>query len=573
MAAAYSTSAASGVSTPAATTYDSPSVTVNSGDVVYVIVAASAGSPSNPTSCKWDPTGVNESLTQVGSTLTHWSYARASLFRGVGLTAKSGVFRATWPQAQDERIIGVWVGSGIDATTPNGTVATATGTNTTPTATATTTAGQLVLMLAAASKDNTAARTFNSPTGTERFDAATSPDDYDNVAAQDLTASGSSTSPQWTLSGTVNGWSAFVIPINDAAASGTTVNCGVGALALAGQAPSVSRTDSQNIATGTGALAIAGVAPSIAAEGGVSVATNTGALAIAGVAPAVSATGHQSVASGTGALALAGQAPSISAGAAVTVNTGTGSLVLAGNVPDLTLRKAAPRTGQLVLTGVAPSVQASGAISVNAGTGALSLAGQAPTISADGSVGVAAGTGALAVAGVAPTVSRTDSQTILPSTGSVVITAAAPGVSQVGSFDITTGTGSLRIAGYAPNVIGMRRTGAGRSTGKRRRVVIRERVYSVLERDIPALIEAELLDRAPPVTAEVVEGPKPPQKRRKSAPQPVKTAEQVREAVAEIRSRIEPDNTWLMQALETVARRVIERLEDEDEALMLLLAA
>lgn len=187
---------------------------------MYVLVGASAGSPSNPSSCKWDPTGVNESLTQVGSTLTHWSFARATLFRGVGLTAKTSVFRATWPQPQDERIIGVWVGSGIDTTTPNGTVATATGTNTTPTATATTTAGQLVLMLAMASKDNTAARTFNSPTGTERFDAATSPSDYDNVAAQDLTASGSSTSPQWTLSGSVNGWAAFVIPLNAASSGG-----------------------------------------------------------------------------------------------------------------------------------------------------------------------------------------------------------------------------------------------------------------------------------------------------------------------------------------------------------------
>jgi len=146
------------------------------------------------------------------------------------------------------------------------------------------------------------------------------------------------------------------------------------------------------------------------------------------------------------------------------------------------------------------------------------------------------------------------------------LTVAAQGSSVTAAIGTLTLVGGTSVAGS--------QVPAGRSTGgRRRRVIVRDRVYMVNERDIPALLEAELLDRAPPKTAEVVEGPKPPRKRRKSAPQPVKTVEQVREAVAEIRGRIEPDNTWLMQALETVARRVIERLEDEDEALMLLLAA
>ena len=103
--------------------------------------------------------------------------------------------------------------------------------------------------------------------------------------------------------------------------------------------------------------------------------------------------------------------------------------------------------------------------------------------------------------------------------------------------------------------------------------MIRERVYEVSERDIPALIEAELLDRAPPATAEHVAGPKPPRKRRRKAAEPVKTVEQVREVVQQIKARIEPDNTWLLQALETVAFRVLERLQDEEDSLMLLLAA
>jgi hypothetical protein len=152
------------------------------------------------------------------------------------------------------------------------------------------------------------------------------------------------------------------------------------------------------------------------------------------------------------------------------------------------------------------------------------------------------------------------------------LAGAAPSLSQAGSWNLTPGAGAIQITGYAPTVIGPRNVGAGRSAGgKRRRVIVRDRVYMVNERDIPALLEAELLDRAPPKTAEVVEGPKP-RKRIKKAAQPVKTVEQVQEAVEQIKARIEPENAWLMQALEAVAYRVLERLQDEEDSIMLLVA-
>jgi len=140
------------------------------------------------------------------------------------------------------------------------------------------------------------------------------------------------------------------------------------------------------------------------------------------------------------------------------------------------------------------------------------------------------------------------------------------------------------VSAIAGNVVvlgGRGQEAAGRP--KHRRVILGDRLYRVLERDIPALLEAELLDRAPPVTAEVIEGPKPPRKRGKkavrsayartggrAAPQPVKTVEQVRETVQQIKRRIEPDDAWLAQALEAVAFRVLERLQDEEDSLMLL---
>src|SRR5690606_33843047 len=147
-------SAVSGGSSVAGTTQDtSSSLTLANGDVLYAIVISSDGSPADPSGCKWDPTGVNESLTKLGSTLSYGTYFRASLYRGVcgagGLTANAAIVRGTGGASQGERLVMPWAGTTIDTTTPNGTIATATGTNTAPTASATTTAGQLVLALAA----------------------------------------------------------------------------------------------------------------------------------------------------------------------------------------------------------------------------------------------------------------------------------------------------------------------------------------------------------------------------------------------------------------------------------------
>jgi len=150
-------------------------------------------------------------------------------------------------------------------------------------------------------------------------------------------------------------------------------------------------------------------------------------------------------------------------------------------------------------------------------------------------------------------------------TGLVLVSGSLAATEAGSDTAAFAGTVPIAAAGVVP---------AGRpSRGRRRRVILGDRLYEVLERDIPALLEAELLDRAPPVTAEVIEGPKPPRKRAKKSPHPVKTVEQVRETVQQIKARIEPDDAWLAQALEAVAFRVLERLQDEEDSLMLLLAA
>ena len=546
MGAAYSTAVGQG-SSSASTTQDSPSITVPSGNVVYALVVSSDGSPADPSGFAWDPTGVNEALTKLGATLSYATYFKASLYRGVGLTAKTGIFRATYSASQGERLVLVWAGTGIDTTTPNGTIATATGTNTTPTATATTTAGQLVLALGAQGITVNTLRTFDSPSGTERVEAATSPDVYDSGAIQDQTASGSSTSPQWTLSASTGEWGIFVVPLNDAAA-GTTITPGAGTVTLAGAAPSAAKTANQWSTPGAGAVSLTGYAPSVQNGASYSITPGAGSLTITGAAPVLTLT---LPAPGSGAILLTGYAPTVLNGASYSVTPGAGSVVLSGAVPSVaaTANKwVTPAAGSLVLTGYAPSVQN----------------GQSYTVTPPA--------GSVTITGAAPTVARTAHQWITPGSGAVVLTGAAPSASQAGSWNLTPGAGAIQITGYAPTVIGPRNVGAGRSTGgKRRRVIVRDRVYMVSERDIPALLEAELLDRAPPKTAEVVEGPKP-RKRIKKAAQPIKTVEQVQEAVEQIKARIEPDNAWLMQALEAVAYRVLERLQDEEESIMLLVA-
>ena len=229
MGAAYRTHVASGVADGGATTYDSPSLTTVSGDVLYALVVNSDYTPAEPTGVAFDPTGVNEAFTKVGNEQTYGTYYGCSLWRLVNPTAKSAVIRATWAAGKGERLIIAVAYSGVDTTTPNGTivpVVNATGTTTAVTATATTTAGQLVAAFAALGSSGGQYR-FDSPSGTERVEASTSGAPYDTAAAQDQTASGSSTSPAWTQANSSAApaapWAIFVVPLNDAA-GGTTYN-------------------------------------------------------------------------------------------------------------------------------------------------------------------------------------------------------------------------------------------------------------------------------------------------------------------------------------------------------------
>lgn len=145
-------------------------------------------------------------------------------------------------------------------------------------------------------------------------------------------------------------WPKLVAPINIAVPS-------AGALALAGQAPTV-RTVTR-VSVPVASLALAGQAPTVRATANRWLAVPAGALSLAGQAPTTRATDHKWIPVPAGALSLASSAPTVSAPQHYT---------------------ARPPAGALALTGHAPEVVAEANAYVPAQAGALALAAEAPTV-------------------------------------------------------------------------------------------------------------------------------------------------------------------------------------------------
>jgi hypothetical protein len=115
--------------------------------------------------------------------------------------------------------------------------------------------------------------------------------------------------------------------------------------------------DPTTASPGLGALVVAGLAPTVLTP--VAVATAVGVLTLTGVAPTVLT--PVSVTIGLGALDLTGFLPTVGGGAGTSVSPALGELALAGLAPTaLTPVVALPAVGVLSLTGFLPTVTASG---------------------------------------------------------------------------------------------------------------------------------------------------------------------------------------------------------------------
>jgi hypothetical protein len=198
---------------------------------------------------------------------------------------------------------------------------------------------------------------------------------------------------------------------------------------------------------------------------------------------------------------------------------------------------------------------AGGATNVTAspGAGSLTLTGYAPTVTAQQSRTASPGVGSLTLTGFAPTVSVGTSATALPGTGALVLTGYAPSVSVPTSVSVTPGTGGLVIRGFEPTVDN------GLSSGSKSGGVAEDPYY----------YKKRKKKQPEPVSKEFGDDWKPPTPRPAIPPLPA-----AQEIIARQDAAIARTQAQLTSALEQLARQQAEaEQEDEDEAVMLLLAA
>ena len=282
---------------------------------------------------------------------------------------------------------------------------------------------------------------------------------------------------------------------------------------------------------------------------------------------------------GAGVLAIAGHAPNVDQSANQAVEPSAGALAITGHVPAVAQSSASsvePNSGTLTLTGYAPTVGQ--AVAVAPGAGAMTVTGHVPSVLI-GSY-VSADAGMVALAGYAPSVAQSANQALQPASGAVTITGYAPSVAQASpNYFGAPEAGTISITGHEPTVTQSGQGGGALARPAKRRIVLGDRVYEVAPRDVPALLEAHLLQRKPPRTVERVgeAGDQAQQVDKPVAqaatPAPVVDAAAALQAradamLAELRRQAAAD---VERALLRVAQRQIEQLIDEEEAATLLL--
>jgi hypothetical protein len=164
----------------------------------------------------------------------------------------------------------------------------------------------------------------------------------------------------------------------------------------------------------------------------------------------------------------------------------------------------------------------------------------------------APGAGSLTLTGFAPTVSATSNATASPGSGALVLQGYPPTVTVPVSVSVTPGTGGLTIRGFEPTVDN------GLSSGSKSGGVEDPYYYKKRKKKQPE-----------PVSKEFGDDWKPPTPRPAIPPLPA-----AQEIIARQDAAIARTQAQLTSALEQLARKQAEaEQEDEDEAVMLLLAA
>ena len=151
------------------------------------------------------------------------------------------------------------------------------------------------------------------------------------------------------------------IGADEVVAAGNTVTPDVGAIVIAGLAPTITATANHFREPGVGTVVISGLAPTVTTTGAVVVEPGVGAVVLTGAAPTIDVTAHHFATPGVGAIVIDGLAPSILVG--ISVAPAAGAIVIEGHAPTVTYTdhmEVFPGAGSIVLTGHLPTLTQTG---------------------------------------------------------------------------------------------------------------------------------------------------------------------------------------------------------------------
>jgi hypothetical protein len=430
------------------TQLDVTSVVVGAGDRILAFLWTSAANISAMT-CTLDPGGLGESIGLLhNDNIGGVDASECASFERLTPSAGTYTVRFAWTTSAFAAAT-VLVLHGSDTSVAAGNAATATvADNNSPTINISSAAGRVVYC-GLTFRDSTTTITADGD-GQTRLGEITNASGGSFVRGCVYREAGAATTTvSATLSTSTSTWRMRGYDFQ--VATGTTASPGVGALTLAGFAPTVTASDHQTVTTGLGQLTLTGYEPAV--SGGVTVATDVGALTLTGFAPTVTATANVTVDTGVGQLTLEGFGPTVTASDHQVVATAVGQLTMTGFAPTITAgTSASPATGELTLTGFAPTVSVTLNQTVETATGALTVAGFAPTVTASDHKIAATGVGQLTLSGFAATVTASDHKTASAGVGALTLTGFAPTVTTTANVVAETGVGQLTLEGFAPSI-------------------------------------------------------------------------------------------------------------------------
>lgn len=179
-------------------------------------IASSAGTPVDPSGVKWGGAG-GIALTKQGGTIDIGGYGKLSLYTLLAPEISTDTSYYSWPSAQDETVGGMILISGVNQSTPLGTVASATGsgdTDMTPSVSVDTDVGDLVVAMCWMVDTSGQSLTITQDGGNLAYDVPIPT--YDYFIIQYKTATTTTTTMDFSISGTANAevrWGVIGVPV------------------------------------------------------------------------------------------------------------------------------------------------------------------------------------------------------------------------------------------------------------------------------------------------------------------------------------------------------------------------